>query len=134
MTKTEHATAPNASVEEVQQGWHDLRLRVAQLEVERTGLQNENKALRSLLERAIEHRQKSHSELVLLLAGLVSKLPINDVGVLVSRLVEHNAGVAQFLEVLGKAAPESAMAHPSILRTLDQTKRDLAAAIKQAVE
>jgi hypothetical protein len=121
-------------MDEVQRGWHDLRLRVSQLEAERLALEHENKALRSLLERAIEHRQKSHSELVLLLTGLVSKLPINDVGVLISRLVEHNAGVAQFLEVIGKTSPGTALAHPSILRSLDQAKRDLNTAIQLAVQ
>ena len=84
---------PAVSAEEIQRGWPALTLRVEQLEAQRATLEAENKALRSLLERVIEHRQKSHSELVLLLTGLVSKLPINDVGVIVSRLVEHNSQV-----------------------------------------
>src|ERR1700759_3339000 len=101
MTSTESAATtaastavnPAASPEEVQQGWHELMLRVKQLEAERAAQEQENKTLRALLDRVIEHRQKSHSELVLLLTGLVRKLPINDVGVIVSKLVEHNAHV-----------------------------------------
>ena len=75
----------------------ELKLRVEQLEAERTALEQENKALRVLLERAIEHRQRSHSELVTILTTLVSKLPVNDVGVIVSKLVEHNTNVSQAL-------------------------------------
>ena len=64
------AVVPSAaSVEEIQQGWHELTSRVGQLEAERNLLEQENKALRFLLERVIDHRQKSHSELVLLLTG-----------------------------------------------------------------
>ena len=59
-----------ASVEEIQQGWHELKLRVAQLEAEKDSLDQENKALRFLVERIVEHRQKSHGELVLLLTSL----------------------------------------------------------------
>src|SRR6266850_629286 len=97
MTETDTVvfSKPVASLEEIQQGWHELTLRVRQLEAENIALEGENKSLRFLLERVIEHRQKSHGELVLLLSGLVSKLPINDVGVIVSRLVEHNAHVSE---------------------------------------
>ena len=87
MTSTESAAIPAASTEEIQQGWNDLTLRVKQLEAEIVAREQENKNLRTVLERLIEHRQKSHSELVLILSGLVSKLPINDVGVIVSKLV-----------------------------------------------
>ena len=61
--------SPAASQEEIQKGWHELTLRVKQLEAERLAQEQENKTLRTLLDRVIEHRQKSHSELVLLLTG-----------------------------------------------------------------
>ncbi len=123
-----------ASPEEIQQGWHELLLRVGQLENERGALQEENRALRKLLERAIEHRQRSHSELVLLLTALVSKLPINDVGVIVSKLVEHNEHVSQVLGALVKGKPDEALPQPVVLQTLDQAKRDITAAIKPVIE
>lgn len=125
---------PVASVDEVQKGWHELNLRVGQLEAERCALEQENKVLRALLERVIEHRQKSHSELVLLLSGLVSRLPINDVGLQVSRLVEHNAHVSEVCAALAKGKVETALSQPALLKALDQTKRELAAAVKPAVE
>jgi hypothetical protein len=123
-----------SSVEEIQQGWHDFTLRVEQLEAERGALEKENKALRSLLEKTIEHRQKSHGELVNLLAGLVSKLPINDVGVVVSKLVEHNAHVNEVCAALANGKVEGNVLQPAILKVLDQTKRDLAAAVQPAVK
>jgi hypothetical protein len=134
MTQTEHVAAKAASLEEVQQGWHDLTLRVGQLEAERDTLEQENKALRFLLERVIEHRQKSHGELVLLLTSLVSKLPINDVGIVVSRLVEHNTHVGEICAALIKGKVDAALPQPTVLKVLDQTKRDLAAAVKPLVE
>ena len=126
--------APTASVEEMQTGWHDLKLRLDQLEAERAALAHENKGLRNLLERAIEHRQKSHGELVLLLAGLVSKLPITDVGLIVSKLVEHNAHVAEVCAALAKGKVDGGLPQPAVLKALDNTKRELAAALKPAVE
>lgn len=126
--------APTASVEEMQQGWHDLKLRLDQLEAERAALQHENKSLRNLFERAVEHRQKSHGELVLLLANLVSKLPISDVGLIVSKLVEHNAHVAEISAALAKGKVDSNLPQPAALKALDNTKRELAAALKPAVE
>lgn len=125
---------PVVTVEEIQSGWHDLKLRVAQLEAESAGLEKENHALRFLLERVIEHRQKSHSELVILLTSLVTKLPINDVGVVISKLVEHNTGVNEMCAALVKGKTEAAMAQPALLKALDQTKRELAAALKPTVE
>lgn len=122
------------SVEEVQRDWMDVKARVGQLEGERALLERENKTLRLLLERVVEHRQRSHSELILLLTGLVSKLPINDVGVVVAKLVEHNANVAEVCAALSKGSVESSLPQPSVLKNLEQTKRDLAAAIKPAVE
>src|SRR2546421_7260886 len=90
------SASPLMTADEIQKGWQELRLRVEKLEAERTSLEQENKSLRELLERSIEHRQKSHTELVLLLTGLVSKLPMNDVGVIISRLVQHNTNVSQY--------------------------------------
>jgi hypothetical protein len=134
MAETEHDKPRAASVEDIQQGWHDLTLRVGQLEAERAALEQENKSLRFMLERTIEHRQKSHGELVLLLTGLVSKLPINDVGVVVSKLVEHNARVGEICAALTKGNVESNLPQPTILKALDDTKRDLMNALKPAVE
>ncbi len=90
MTQPENTSPPSATIEDIQKDWNDLKLRVGQLEAARNILEQDNKSLRFLLERVIEHRQKSHNELILLLAGLVSKLPINDIGVVVSKLMEHN--------------------------------------------
>jgi len=112
-------TKPKAtSVQEIEKEWRDLTLRVAQLEAGRELLEQDNKSLRQILERVMEHRQKSHSELVLLLAGLVSKLPINDVGVIVSKLVEHNNNVSQVLGALGKGKADAPMAQPAVLKSL----------------
>src|SRR6267154_5971058 len=100
MTDKANVAAPEPtgpSVEEIQKGWHELASRVGQLEAEKHTLEHDNKAVRALLERVIEHRQKSHGELVLLLTDLVSKLPINDIGVVVSKLVEHQNSVSHFL-------------------------------------
>jgi hypothetical protein len=125
---------PPASVEEIQSGWNELKLRVGQLEAERDVLDKENKALRFLLERVVEHRQKSHAELVLLLTGLVTKLPINDVGVVVSKLVQHNAAVSEMCAALAKGTTDAVVAQPTVLKELDQTKRELLALIKPAVD
>ena len=126
------ATSPAATTEDIQKGWNELKLRVEQLEADRGALQQENKALRVLLERAIEHRQKSHSELVNILTTLVSKLPVNDIGVIISKLVEHNTNVSQVLGAMTKVTDEAKLPQPEILKTLDRTKRDLLAAAKQA--
>jgi regulator of replication initiation timing len=133
-TDTEKSNHPVSSLEEIQQEWHDLASRVDQLETERNALEQENKSLRSLLEKAIEHRQKSHGELVNLIAGLVSKLPINDVSVVVSKLVEHNAHVSEVCAALANGKIEGNVLQPAILKALEQTKRDLIAAIKPTVE
>ena len=135
MTDTVMFMAPKtASLEEIQRDWNELTLRLAQLEAAQEILVEENKTLRKLLERAIEYRQKSHSELVLLLASLVSKLPINDVGVVVSRLVEHNTNVGQTLAGLIKGKVETVAFQPAILKTLEQTKRDLMNSLGPLVE
>jgi len=133
-TDTVFFKRPDASMEEIQQGWPELKLRVEQLEAERSSLAEENKALRILLERAIEHRQKSHGELVLLLAGLVSKLPINDIGVIVARLMDHNTNVSEVCTALTKGTALASLPQPAVLKTLDQTKRDLKAALVVAVD
>ncbi|HUA39470.1 MAG TPA: hypothetical protein VMA35_13845 [Candidatus Sulfopaludibacter sp.] len=130
----ENVARPITPMEEIQKSWHSLAARVDQLETERTALEHENKALRALLEKAIEHRQKSHAELVNLLAGLVSKLPINDVGVVVSRLVEHSTHVNEVCAALANGKIEGNVLQPAILKVLEQTKRDLAAAVKPTVE
>ena len=122
------------SLEKIQNDWNDLTLRVAQLEMERTGLESENKQLRLLLERVIEHRQKSHGELITLLTTLVSKLPINDIGVIVSRLMEHNLHVIEVSASLTKGKIEDQILQPAILKRLDKTKRDLIATLKPTVD
>ena len=134
MTQPKNPEPQAASVEDMQKGWHDLVLRVQQLESDRSAMEHENKALRSLLERVIEHRQKSHNELVLILTGMVTKLPLNEVGVIVSRLVEHNNNVSHVLAALVKGTADADMPQPEVLKTLEQAKRDLTAAFKQALE
>jgi hypothetical protein len=133
-TDTETGSRPMTSMEEIQQGWHDLATRVDQLEAERSALEQENKSLRTLLEKTIEHRQKSHGELVNLIAGLVSKLPISDVGVVVSRLVEHSTHVNEVCAALANGKIEGNVLQPAILKVLEQAKRDLAAAVKPTVD
>ena len=134
MSQPQSSNSPVASVEEVQRDWHDFTLRVQQLETERTILEQENKMLRLLVERVIEHRQKSHTELVNLLATLVSRLPINDIGVVVSRLVEHNQHVNEVCASLSKGKMDDSLLQPVLLKQLDKVKRDLAAAFKPEVE
>jgi hypothetical protein len=104
------------------------------VEADKSALEHENKALRLLLERVIEHRQKSHSELVMILTNLVSKLPLNDMGVIVSKLVEHNANASQYLAALCKGTADVTTPQPDILKTLDQLKHDLRAALKPVIE
>ena len=106
MAESENGASPVPSVEEIQKSWHDLNLKVRQLDAELTTVEQENKELRSLLERIVEHRQKSHAEMVSILTSLVTKLPINDIGVVVSRLVEHNAQVNEVCAALAKGRLE----------------------------
>ena len=134
MSPSEDNTIAIASLEKIQREWFDLKLRVAQLETERTGLEAENKQLRLLLERVVEHRQKSHSELITLLTTLVSKLPINDIGVIVSRLMEHNQHVIEVSTSLTKGKLEDHILQPAILKQLDKTKRELMATLQPAVD
>ena len=134
MSAPQDNTIALVSVDKIQRDWLDLTLRVAQSETECLALEAENKALRALLERVIEHRQKSHGELVNLLTTLVSKLPLNDVGVLVARLVEHNQHVTEVSASLIKGKLEDNVLQPALLKSLDKTKRDLADAFKPEVE
>ncbi|HUA68761.1 MAG TPA: hypothetical protein VMA13_09460 [Candidatus Saccharimonadales bacterium] len=134
MAENKNGDGPAPSVEEIQQGWHDLNLKVRQLDAELTTVEQENRDLRSLLERVVEHRQKSHTEMVNILTGLVTKLPINDVGVVVSRLVEHNAEVNETCAALARGKVEDNQLQPVILKVLEQTKSDLADVLKAAVE
>jgi len=134
MSNSEAVASPPPATGEDSQSFHDLTLRVAELEASRAGLEQENKTLRLLLEKVIAHRQKSHGELVMLLTSLISKLPINDIGGIVSRLVEHNSNLSQFSAALLKGTSEDHMPEPALLRTLDHTKKDLQAAVKPIVE
>src|SRR3974390_451891 len=134
MTESEKAAARTVSEGGPSGNGEALPLKVEQLEAEVRALERETKAIRQLLERAVEHRQKSHSELVLLLAGLVSKLPINEVGAIVSRLVEHNEQVGHFHAAVIKGGHDVILPEPSVLQNLDQTKKSLAAAIKPLVD
>jgi hypothetical protein len=134
MTDTDVAATSPVSVEEMQQGWRELNLRVAQLEAEKTKLEQEHTILRHLVERLIDHRQKSHNELVLILTSLVGKLPLNDVGIIIAKLVEHNTNASQYMAALLKGTAEPQAPTPDILKTLDQLKRDLLASIKPVVE
>lgn len=132
---SEPTTPPPATpVDEVQRDWNALLLRVEHLEARCGAAEQEAKTLRRLLETAIEHRHKSHAELVILLTTLVSKLPLNDVGVLISRLVEHNTNVSQFLGALAKGAADAELPQPAMLKTMEQTRRELVAAIKPLIE
>jgi hypothetical protein len=133
MAESEIGAGPVPSVEEMQKGWQDLNLRVRQLDAELTTVEQENKALRSLLERVVEHRQKSHAEMISILTSLVTKLPINDIGVVVSRLVEHNAHVNEVCAALAKGKMDDNQLQPVILKVLERTRSELAAALKSAV-
>jgi hypothetical protein len=134
MSQPHNSNGTPAPLEEIQKSWSDLTLRVAQLETEKAALEQENKTLRSLVERIVEHRQKSHGELVNLLATLVSRLPLNDAGVVVSRLVEHNQHVTEVCASLIKGKLEDNLLQPAILKNLEKTKRELTAAFKPEVE
>jgi hypothetical protein len=134
MSEPQDQTIAFVSVEKIQRDWRDLTLKVAQAETECRALEAENKELRKLVQKTIEHRQKSHTELVTLLTTLVSKLPINDVGVLIARLMEHNQSVAEVCAGLIKGKLDDAVLQPALLKSLDKTKRDLTDAFKPEVE
>jgi hypothetical protein len=132
MAQTENDPGPVPSIEEIQKAWRELTLKVVQLDAELTAARQENKEARSQLERMIEHRQKSHAELITILTGLVAKLPLNDLGVIVSRLVEHNAQVAEVCGSLVKGKFEDDLLQPAILKAQEKTKRDLVTALQSA--
>jgi len=123
-----------ATLEEIQRDWAGVQLRLQAAEAECRALGQENKALRGALEKVVEHRKKSHSELVSLITTLATKLPTNDVGVVVTRLVEHGASVNEVCSAIIQGRNEENLLQPAILRALDKTKRELAAAIKPLVE
>ncbi len=124
------ATSPTG---ESQASQMDLKSKISVLEAGQEVLEKEIKALRLMLERTIEHRQKSHGDLVLILAGLVSKLPINDIGFTVAKLVEHNAQVGEILTTLVKGKAEENLPQPASLQRLEQTQQQLAEAVKPVV-
>ncbi len=134
MAQTEKNAGPVASVEEIQKAWNQFTLRIEQLETANSALEQENKSLRRLMENLVEYRKKSHTELVNLVTTLVSKLPFNDLGVIITRLVEHNNQVAEISASLLGGKLEEGQLQPAILKQLDKTKRDLAAAVKPLVE
>ncbi len=134
MSEPQDNTIAIVSVEKMQREWSDLTLRVAQLETGNNALQQENKNLRQTLERAVEYRKKSHSELVTLITTIVSKMQSNDVGVLVSRLMEHSQHVNEISSALINGKNDDAILQPAILKHLDKTKRDLSTAIPPLVE
>jgi O-acetyl-ADP-ribose deacetylase (regulator of RNase III) len=134
MPEMQHDSPAVPTLAEIQRDWPGVTLRLQAAEAECRALELENKALRGLLEKVVEHRKKSHGELVTLVTTLATKLPTNDVGVLVSRLVEHGAGVNEVCSALIQGRNEENLLQPAILRALDKTKRDLAAAIKPLVE
>jgi hypothetical protein len=134
MAQTENGAGPVVSAEEIQKAWSNFTLRVEQLETGNAALEHENKALRRMLENSIEYRKKSHAELVTLITTLISKLPVNDLGVIITRLVEHSNQVAEVCTALAGGKLEDNQLQPASLKLLDKTKRDLIAAIKPAVE
>jgi hypothetical protein len=134
MSEKQNGAEPVPSLEEIQRHWNDLTLRIQQSETECRALEQENKALRGLVERIVEHRKKSHGELVNLITTLVTKLPINDVGVIVSRLVEHSAAVNEVSSALIQGKNDENMLQPAILKALDKVRRDLNAAVRPLAE
>ena len=134
MSDDQDNTIAIVSVDKIQRNWSDLTLRVAQLETGISALEQENKNLRQLLERAVEYRKKSHGELVTLMTTIVSKMQFNEVGVLVARLMEHGQQVNEISSAIIKGKNDDTMLQPAILKMLDKTKRDLNAAIKPLVD
>jgi hypothetical protein len=134
MSQSEHDNPPSVPVEEIQRQWAALNLKVQQLHTEQTALEAENKALRAMLETAIEHRKKSHADLISQLTNLVSKLALTDIGVIVGRLMEHNEDVAKVSVALLKGNHASDILQPAVLKALDKTKADLRAMVAPLVE
>ena len=97
-------------------------------------MEQENKALRSLLERMVEHRQKSHAEIVTHAHLARDQTPHQR-----HRRRGLAPGRAQFaceggLRRLAKGQIEESQIQPAILKVLEKTKRELVAAVKPAVE
>jgi hypothetical protein len=134
MAQTENLAPAAVPLEQMQREWDGLKSKLVQLETEQSALEMEIKALRRLLESSIDHRQKSHGELVIVLTNLVSKLPLNDVGIIIARLMEHNARTAEFLSALLKGKPGEMPPAPPALKVFEETKHNLLAAVKQAAE
>lgn len=134
MAEPQNSNIPAASLEEIQKAWPDLTLRLRQLESGNAALEEENKALRSLLERVVDYRAKSHGELIMLLTNLVSKLPVGDMGFVIAKLVEHSNQVNETCATLTNSKAGEALPMPALMKAYEQTKRDLALAIKPAVE
>lgn len=125
---------PPADADAIHRDWPEMTMRVAELESGLAAHREEARQLRALLEQLIDHRQRSHSELVHLLSNLVSKLPLTDAGLVIARLVEHNNHVAEVCAALVKGKTGEGLPQPALLRALNQCKRDLAAAIQPAVQ
>ena len=134
MPEMQNVSAAVPTLEEIQRDWPDVRLRLLDAEVQCHVLEQENKALRGLLEKVVEHRKKSHSELVTLITTLATKMPINDVGMIVTRLMEHGASVNEVCSAIISGRNEENFLQPAILRALDKARGELTAAIKPLVE
>ena len=74
MPEMQNVSAAVPTLEEIQRDWPDVRLRLQDAEVQCRVLEQENKTLRGLLEKVVEHRKKSHSELVTLVTTLATKI------------------------------------------------------------
>ena len=133
MSEPQENTIAVVSVAKMQHEWNDVTLRIAQLETANLGQEQEIKALKQLLERSVEYRKKSHGELITLLTTIVSKMQLNDVSVLVARLVEHGQHVNEVSAALINGRNDEGVLQPAILKALDKTKRDLREAIPPLV-
>jgi hypothetical protein len=134
MPEMENVNGAVPTLEEIQRDWPGVRSRLQDAEAQGRVLEQENKALRGLLEKVVEHRKKSHSELVTLITTLATKMPINDVGIIITRLIEHGAGVNEVCSAIISGRNEENFLQPAILRSLDKAKTELTGAIKPLVE
>jgi hypothetical protein len=123
-----------STLEEIQRDWPGVKSRLQDAEVQCRVLEQENLGLRGLLQKVVEHRKKSHSELVTLVTTLATKMPINDVGMIITRLMEHGASVNEVCSAIISGRNEENLLQPAILRALDKSKSELTAAIKPLVE
>ena len=134
MAELQNVDGAAPALEEIQRDWPGVKSRLQDAELQCRVLEQENKALRGLLEKVVEHRKKSHSELVTLITTLATKMPINDVGTIITRLMEHGASVNEVCSALISGRNEENFLQPAILRALDKAKSELTAAIKPLVE